>query len=275
VARAKPEPRAKAKAKRLVPAAIVAVFLVTAGWLALTRAPAGGPARTLTVATTDTLAPLSEELAADFRRAHPEVVVLVDRFPAAEGARAEAASGRADVVVLTGPGGQLIGHRALALAISPSVALRSISTADLARIYSQRATLWSDVANLPQTPITPVDRAATDPDHQVFVTSVIGQAQDPVNNSLVVPDDAAAAAALARAGTIAYLGLRSAPAQDLVSLDGVGCSPESVRSGAWKLVEEVRAQVVGGSGSRYPSDFVTYARSKAGQAVVDRHEVSL
>jgi ABC-type phosphate transport system substrate-binding protein len=259
----------------VAPAAVLAVFAVVAGWLALTRAPAGGPARTLTVATTVTLAPLCEELAADFRRAHPEVVVLVDRFATAEAARAEAASGRADVLVLIGSDGALIGRRALALAISRSVTLRSISTTDLARIYTQRATLWSDVGDLPQSPITPVERPAADGDHQVFVGAVVGHPQEPVNNSLVVPDDVAVVTALERPGVIAYLGLRAAPVDQLVSLDGVGCSPESVRSGAWKLVEEVRAQAVGGSGSRYPSDFVSYTRSKAGQAVVDRHEISL
>jgi hypothetical protein len=203
------------------------------------------------------------------------VVVLVDRFPASAGARAEAAAGRADVLLVTGSDGQLIGRRALALAINGQVSLRAISTADLGRLYSQRATLWSDLGALPEIPVTPVDRDPSDTDHLAFDAAVFGQPEDPVNNALVVPDDPSAAATLSRPGAIAYLGLRSAPAGQLVALDGVTCGPDSVRSGAWKLVEEVRAQAVGGSGSRYPSDFVSYARSRAGQAVVDRHEVSL
>jgi len=251
--------------------------VAVAGWLALTQAPAGGPARTLTVATTSTLAPLAEELADSFRRAHPELVVLVDRFATTAGARGEATAGRADVLLLTGSDGRLIGRRALALAVNSQVPLHAISLADLARLYAQRATLWSDLGAAPgvPAPVTPVDREAGDVDHQAFDLVVFGQAQEPVNNALVVPDDAAAAAALARPGAIAYLGLRSASAGDLVTLDGVTCAPQSVRSGAWKLVEEVRAQAVSRTGSRYPSDFVTYARSSSGQAVVDRHEVSL
>lgn len=261
--------------RRLALAAVVVAFILAAGWLAITGAPAGGPARTMTVATTVTLAPLAEELAADFRHVHPEVVVLVDRFPGPDGARAESRSGRADVLVLPGSSGELVGRRALALAADPALGLRSISLADLARIYEQTATLWSDVGRYPQQPVTPVERAAADFDHQAFTQLVVGRPHDPVDNSLVVPDDAGAAAALARPGTIAYLGLRSAPAGDLVSLDGVPCSPETVRSGAWRLVEDVRAEAVGRSGSRYPADFVSYARSAVGQAVVDRHEVSL
>lgn len=261
--------------RRLALAAVVAVFVGVAGYLAIVRAPAGGPARTLTVATTVTLAPLSEELAANFRRNHPEVVILVDRFVTADEARREAASGRADVLVLPGTTGERIGRHALALAADPALGLHAITSTALGRIYSQTATLWSDIGDFASAPITPVDRTVIDADHQLFVNVVLGHPQDPVNNALIVPDDAGAAAALSRPGTIAYLGLRSAAGAALVDLDGVACSPETVRSGAWRLAVDVRAEAVSASGSRYPSDFVRYARSPAGQAVVDRHEVAL
>lgn len=254
--------------------AVLAVFAAAAGWLAYTRAPAGGPARTLTVATTQPLAPLTEELAASFRRAHPDVVVLVDRFADAGGARAEMTSGRADVAVVDGGSGDRIGWRALALAADPQIGIRDISAGDLARVYRQQATLWSDLGAFAERPVTPVDRENGDPDHAAFDRLVLGDVAAPVANALVVPDDAAAAGALVRPGAIGYLGLRSLSGRP-VSLDGVECSPATVRSGAWHLVEEIRAERAGASGSRYPSDFVSYARSGAGQAIVDRHEVAL
>ena len=250
------------------------MFVAAAGWLAYTRAPAGGPARTLTVATTLPLAPLTEELAASFRRAHPDVVVLVDRFPDAGSARAEMTSGRADVAVVDGGSGDRIGYRALALAADPGLGLRDIAMTDLARVYRQQATLWSDLGRYPERPVTPVDRANGDPDHAAFDRLVLGEVAPPVANALVVPDDAAAGEAVARPGAIGYLGLRALGGAAL-RLDGVECTPATVRTGSWRLVEEIHAERAGASGSRYPSDFVSYARSGAGQSIVDRHEVAL
>lgn len=254
--------------------AVLALFAAAAGWLAYTRAPAGGPARTLTVATTQPLAPLTEELAASFRRAHPDVVVLVDRFPDAAGARAEMTSGRADLVVVDGGTGDRVGWRALALAADPALGVSNIASADLARVYRQQATLWSDLGAFSERPVTPVDRESGDPDHAAFDRLVLGEVAAPVANALVVPDDGVAAQAVVRPGAIGYLGLRALAGRS-VSLDGVECTPATVRSGAWRLVEEIRAERAGASGSRYPSDFVSYARSGAGQAIVDRHEVAL
>lgn len=217
---------------------------------------------------------MAEELAAGFRRGSPGVVLLVDRFESPDAARAQLRSGRADVVISIGGDGDLLGWRPLCLAVDPGIALPGLAASDLARIYRQQATLWSQIGPYGERPITPVDRAAADADHLAFDRGLLGGPSSPVGNALVVADDAAAADSLSRPGTLAYLGLRSVRGAP-VRLDGSECTPDSVRRGAWPLVEEVRVSASAASGSRYPSDFVRYARSAAGQAIVDRHEVSL
>lgn len=218
------------------------------------------------------LSPLAEELASGFRRAHPDVVVLVDRVETSEAARARARAGRADVVIAAGGPGRRLGWRALCLAADPAVGVVGLTRSELARIYRQEATLWSDLGPYGQRPVTPVDRGVADPDHLAFDRAVLGAPAAPVGNALLVADDAGAAAALRRPGTVAYVGLRS-QAGAPVSLDGVACTPSAVRSGEWPLSRELLAWAAGGSGSRYPSDFVSFALSAAGQEIVDRHQV--
>jgi ABC-type phosphate transport system substrate-binding protein len=229
------------------------------------------------VVTVPSVAVLVEELADAYRLQNPGLLVLVDRVRGAPEAAAALRAGRADLAVTTSSqlngGARRLGWRPLLVATGSTAGVDSISSPDLARVYSQEVTLWSELGSASPLPITPVDRPGDHEDHLALARLLYGAPRAVVANALLVPDDERAAAALAgRGGAIGYLGRRAATGLHLLPLDGVAAEPDLVRQGRYPLTESIVAQT---GASAHASGLVAFALAGAGQRVIDQREVGL
>ncbi|MHB8573078.1 MAG: substrate-binding domain-containing protein [Candidatus Dormibacteria bacterium] len=246
---------------------MLAVALVLPGLLRQ-----GGSALELRVSGPVELAPMLDELAAAYHQANPRVQVLVDPLDATLAGR-RVQQGAADLALVDsvpqGLGSRALALEVLAIVVNPQNPVPGLTHQQVADIYAERATLWSDVGGGDGV-ITPVDFAAGSRSHRLLRSALGLAPAPPVPNAFLARDPAGALDLVAaHPEFVAYVEFRSVDARVRpVAVDGAQATDPDLRAGRYPLAHRVWLALGGNPGA---AQFADYCLGPQGRAVVGRY----
>ena len=240
------------------------------------------PRKPLLIAGTGTLLTLNTTLAEAFGRSHPDVDIVVERGGAMS-ALIALKSGSIDVAAsdheLTpkedekGLRSFLVARNGVGVMVNRDLGVRNLSTRQVQDIVAGRITQWSQVGG-PNTRIQVVTRAAGTPARR-FIEDVLlaggeftsGQQERPT------PQEVIAAVAQDR-NAIGFVLLKDHdrnPKIVFISVDSVAATRETLLSNRYPLTQSLYFSVMGDA-STPATAFLDFARSDAGQRIVDAQQ---
>lgn len=239
----------------------LALAVMLGGACAAPPTPAATPV-TLTIAATDLTAPLVQDLAAAYRAAIPAVVIAIHLVPQTELA-VEVATGRAALGLTTqtaaGPFVTPIGAAPLHLVIAAGPPLPALSRAQARGLWAGQITDWAQVGG-PAGPVQIVTREAGADAALAWLDALDAPAAAP--NAWIAPTWAAMRELVGQTpGAVGYL-----PASELdASLQAVPLDAPLMAPVAAVALTEPTGPA---------RDFLAWAQSPAGQAVVSQRHLT-
>jgi len=134
----------------------------------------------------------------------------------------------------------LLSNDALVIAVHPSVGIQELTTEQVRDIYSGRFGNWKELGGA-DLPIVVLDRNEDESAKIVFREHVLGSSLEVTSSAAVLAFEPEMISALSSTpGAVGYFSLGAAVHQrvpvDVVALDGVKPSVETVRSGEYRMV---------------------------------------
>ena len=181
-----------------------------------------------------------------------------------------AVGGSADTSLVATP----IGWDGIALVVYIANPAKDVTMQQVAAMFSGKLTRWSELSGH-ETRIQLIDRPANQSIRQTFQETLGIVGQIPSSAQIIRTDQNAMSTVAGSVSAVAYASLR--PALDavkygvdvsLLMVDGVEAAEETVKDGRYKLRRPV---LLVSRRERNPvaDSFISFARSKAGQAIVE------
>ncbi|WP_238915480.1 phosphate ABC transporter substrate-binding protein [Clostridium sp. YIM B02555] len=175
---------------------------------------------------------------------------------------------------------QLVDHKVCAegfgVAVSKSLGLDNLTSAQLKDIFSGKVTNWKEVGG-PDKPIFIIHRTAGSGTRATFEKVVLGGDKSLENDSLGVTQDSNGAVLSAMKqndGSISYLGLaymNTKEAKDaikIVKLDGVAAEKANIADGSYKFWSWGHMYTKG-EATGVAKDFIDYVSNKVDKSILD------
>jgi phosphate transport system substrate-binding protein len=245
----------------------IAVFALAAG--------CGGGDKTLNIGGSTTVQPLAEKLAAAYMKNHPETEVIVTGGGSSTGVRS-AANGIVDIGTSSR---ELVDNESavleqyeialdgIAIIVHPSLQITSLTTGQVAGIFSGNITNWKEV-NGPELTIDVVTREAGSGTRDTFEVKVMNQVPI-VDTALQQPSNGAVRSVVA--GLESSIGYISIPYIDDsvkgVELDGLIPTIDNVKNGNWKLMRPLLLLTRGPAKGK-AKDFIDFCLAPEAQEIV-------
>lgn len=255
--------------------------LAAAGALAACRpgAPHDTSVRSLLVGGASAMQPLVQVLAHAFMRSRPGTAIVVERggsLPAYIAAR----RGAIDMAAMTRPlsdsedgaGARqyLVARDSIGVVVHRALPVAGLTQAQVRGLFAGTTTNWRALGG-PDLPVTVCVPARDTPARQVLEQLLLDGAACTCDARACATDAALLAAVAATAGAIAGLdGLARAGGGAVLAIDGVHPTDSTVLSSRYPYTHGYYLLLHGARDSA-TLDFVRFARSSAGQAIVARH----
>jgi phosphate transport system substrate-binding protein len=175
---------------------------------------------------------------------------------------------------------QLVDHKVVAegfgVAISKSLGIDNLTSAQLKDIFSGKITNWKEVGG-PDKPIFLIHRTAGSGTRATFEKVILGGDKSLENESLGVTQDSNGAVLSAMKqndGAISYLGLAYMNTQEakdaikIVKLDGVAAEKANIADGSYKFWSWGHMYTKG-EATGLSKDFIDYVTNKVDKSVLD------
>ncbi len=256
-------------------------------WLLAALLPAGcrstplvapEPVR-LSIAGSTTLAPMLRDLAGEYQRLHPNVLVDIQASDTGAGLRALAAGETglaavswqpAQAALLPGASGVPVARDAIALIVNPANTLPGLTLLQAKAVYQGEVLDWRALGG-PALDTVVVSREDGSGTREAFEKLVMGSDRVTLN-ALVMPSSQAIVDYVARhPGAIGYV---SAGLTDdrvrVLPIEDVTPGRPNIQTGAYHLTRVLYLYRAPGGGPTAQA-FLDFAISPAGQAIVARH----
>lgn len=260
---------------------ILAVSLFTTG-CSKTAVKKAEPKQTIRITGSLTCQPLLKTMAAEYRRKHPNVTFLYPTGAHSAAGVQGAKDGTADIGAVSrdlkpeeaalGLKFYLLSTDGLAIATHGDVNVKSITSAQVAGIYSGAITSWKDLGGN-DAPIIVLDRSEDESAKIILRKYILGTAPNVPTASVMFLESDMIKALGDTANSIGYLSYGACIAQslkvDILKLDGVAPSVASIHSGKYKMVRPLGILI-----TKNPApgtmDFVKWMTGKEGKAYMNR-----
>jgi phosphate transport system substrate-binding protein len=244
------------------------------------RGAAPAEQESLLVGGAAAMVPLARALAQAFVQGRADVAVVVERGGSLP-AYIAASRGAIDVAAMTralsdteddaGARQYLIARDDIGIVVNPNQTLRSLTRAQVRAAFAGEIANWRALGG-PDAPLTVYAHARGATARQSAEHLLLGGGALALDARECADDAALAAAVAADATAIGYLPGHARAAADslgLLAVDGVEATRATVLSGRYPFTHSFHLLLHGAPG-RTRAEFVRFARSPAGQAIVER-----
>lgn len=260
--------------------AVISLLSLTGCSTAEVKKPA--PKQTIRITGSLTCQPLLKTMAAQYKKAHPNVNFLYPTGAHSAAGVQGAKDGTADIGAVSrdltpeetalGLKFYLLSNDGLVIATNTNIKIKQITSAQVVGIYSGTITNWKDVGGTDK-PIIVLDRSEDESAKIILRKYVLGTAPNVPTASVMFLESDMITALSNTSDSIGFLSYGACVSQSLnlnvLKLDGVTPSVSALRSGNYKMVRPLGILL-----KKNPApgtiDFVNWITSKEGRAYMNR-----
>jgi phosphate transport system substrate-binding protein len=269
---------------RRVPAALISLALIStiaAGCAGSPTTPSPKPKSTIRITGSLTCLPLLKLMAAEYRKAHPEITFLFLTGAHSSAGIQGARNGTLDIGAVSrdltaaekaGLEYRLVSNDGLVVAASDDVGLTSLSSGQITSIYSGATTNWQELGG-PDSTIVVLDRAEDESAKIILRQYVLGKTPVVSSASIMFLESDMIKALETTPNAIGYVSFGACVSESLkvnvLRLDGATPSVAAIHAGTYRMVRPLGV-LLKKNPTAATRSFVYWLRSAEAKALMDK-----